>query len=248
MPLAGNLRQFALADVVRVIESGQRTGRLMLHRADRRALVYFSGGQWVFTERVGSNLVLAHLLARVGLITPGQFETAMGVPFVQAGSIPDAKVARALITSRVLKQEQLRAFAENDALELLTFVLTWPDGEFSFEDDVSIPPGRVAIALPVGPLLAKAVRAGRGASTPMREVVPLAPETILDFADIDPKSGVAVTLTRDQWRLLTAIDGRIPLWAIIQRLQAPDRIILRLAAELVTNGTLVVVGRGSQFS
>jgi hypothetical protein len=81
----------------------------------------------------------------------------------------------------------------------------------------------------------------------MREVVPLTPEMIIDFADIDPDSGAAVQLTRDQWRLLTAVDGRIPLWAIIQRLQAPDKIILRLAAELVANGTLVVVGRGTQF-
>ncbi len=247
MPLAGNLRQFALADVLRVIESGQRTGRLLLQRADRRAIVYFSGGQWLFTERVGSNLVLAHHLARAGLITPDQFETAMGVPFAQAGSIPDAQVVRALITSREITQEQLRAFAESDAIELLSFVLTWPDGEFSFDDNVALPPGRVAMPLPVGLLVAQAVRASRGASTPMREVVPLTPDIILDFADIDPNSGAAVQLTRDQWRLLTAVDGRLPLWAIVQRLQAPDKIILRLAAELVANGTLVVVGRGTQF-
>jgi hypothetical protein len=245
MPLAGNLRQFALTDVLRVIESSQRTGRLLLARADRRAIVYFSGGQWLLAERVGSNLVLAHHLARVGFITPDQFEAVVGVPFAQAGSIPDVQVVRALITSQMITQEQLRAFAESDALDLLAFVLTWPEGEFAFEDGVTIPPGRVALPLPVGPLVAQVLRVGRSATAPAREVVPVVPEMVLDFTDIDPNSGAAVKLTRDQWRLLTAVDGQLPLWAIVRKLNAPEQVILRLAAELVANGTLVVVGRAS---
>jgi hypothetical protein len=245
MPLAGTLRQFALADVLRVIESGQRSGRLLLARADRRAVVYFSGGQWLLAERVGSNLVLAHHLARVGFITPEQFEAVMGVPFGQAGSIPDVQVVRAFTTSQQITQEQLRAFAEGDALDLLSFVLTWPDGEFAFEDGVTIPPGRVALPLPVGQLVAQVLRAGHVATSSTREVVPLAPEMVLDFTDIDPDSGAAVRLTRDQWRLLTAVDGQLPLWAVIRKLNAPEQVILRLAAELVASGTLVVIGRAS---
>jgi hypothetical protein len=248
MPLAGNLRQFALADVLRVIESGQRTGRLKLQRGERRAFVYFAGGQWVLAERVGANLVLAHHLAHVGLITPDHFEAVMGIPFEQAGSIPDAQAIRALLMGRVLTQDQLRAFAERDALDLLGQVLAWPDGDFTFEDSVTAPQGRISVPLPVGPLVSQALRATRttrAAAAPPREVVPLAPEMVLDFSDIDPNGGAAVQLTRDQWRLLTAVDGQLPLWGIVRRLQAPEHIILRLAAELVANGTLVVVGRAS---
>ncbi len=248
MALAGTLRQVALVDVLRAIEGGQRTGRLMLHLGDRRALVYFTRGQWVLTERVGSNLVLAHHLARYGLITPEQFEAVMGVPFAQAGSISDTQIARALVTSRVIGQEHVLAFAESDALDLLSFVLTWPDGEFSFEDGVPPPQGRVAVPLPVSQLLARAVGGSRAATPPSREVMPLAPDTVLDFVDIDPESGTAIQLTRDQWRLLTAIDGTLPLWSIARRLQAPEPVILRLAGELVANGTLVAVGRASQFA
>src|SRR5262245_10892361 len=122
MSLDGNLHQFALADLLRVIESGQRGGRLMLQRGDRRAYVYFSGGQWLLVERVGSSYVLAHHLARVGLITPEQFEATLGVPFPEAGRIPDVQLVRALITSRQLTQEQLRAYAESDALDLFIHV------------------------------------------------------------------------------------------------------------------------------
>lgn len=244
MPLTGNLRQFALPDVLRVIESGQRSGRLLLARPDRRAAVYFSGGQWLLSERIGSPMVLAHQLARAGIITPEQFEATLGVPFAEAGAIPDMQVIRALINNRVMAQEQLRQFAFADAVNLLTQVLSWQDGDFAFEDGVPLPPGRVWLPLPVGPLVAEATRATRGAGGgPVREVVPLAPEAVIDFAEVDPDSGTAIQLNRDQWRLLTAVDGQMPLWAIVQRLNAPEPTILRLAAELVAAGTVVVVGR-----
>ena len=245
MALAGNLRQFALPDVLRVVESGQRSGRLMLACPDRRAAVYFSGGQWLLAERLGSSVVLAHQLARAGIITPEQFEATLGVPFVEAGAIPDVQVIRALINARVLAQEQLRQFAFADAVKLLAQVMSWHDGDFTFEDGVPLPPGRVWLPLPVGPLVAEAIRQARPSASiaPMRDVVPLAPEAVIDFAEVDPESGTAIQLTRDQWRLLTAVDGQMPLWAIVQRLQAPEPTILRLAAELVAAGTVVVVGR-----
>src|SRR5258706_8536065 len=215
MSLAGNLRQYALVDLLRAIESEQRGGRLMLQRGERRAFIYFSGGQWLLVERVGSSLVLAHHLARVGLITPEQFESSLGVPFVEAGQIPDVQVVRALITSRQLSQEQLRAFAENDALDLLAHVLSWPDGDFAFEDGVALPPGRVALPLPVGQLVAQ-VQQVRGSTPPPRPtrpvaaVPPISPQTVVDFAEVDPASGEMIQLTRDQWRLLTAVDGQGP--------------------------------------
>lgn len=244
MQLAGNLRQYALTDILHLIENGQRTGMLRLTRGKLRAAIYFSGGQWLLAERLGSGLVLAQQLTRVGLITPEQFEGVLGVPFSQAGALMDVQVIRALVGAGLLTQEQLRTFALDDAVALLAVVLGWPDGEFSFEDGVGLQQGRVALPLPVAPLLAAALRLVRVAPAPTpKEVVPLAPESVIAFADVDPEGGAMMQLTGDQWRLLTAVDGQLPLWAIAQRLQASEAMILRLAAELVTSGVAMVVGR-----
>src|SRR5260370_6922226 len=230
MSLAGNLRQYALVDLLRAIESEQRGGRLMLQRGERRAFIYFSGGQWLLVERVGSSLVLAHHLARVGLITPEQFESSLGVPFVEAGQIPDVQVVRALITSRQLSQEQLREFTENDALDLLAHVLSWPDGDFAFEDGVALPPGRVALPLPVGQLVAQ-VQQVRGSTPPPRPtgpvapVAPISPQTVIDFAEGDPATGEMIQLTRDHWRLATAVAGQAPLRGLMHNPPAPPPLI-----------------------
>lgn len=241
MPLAGSLTQYRLPDVLRVIESGQRGGRLTVRRGERSAAIYFSGGQWLMCERIGSVKVLAHHLARAGFITPQQFEATLGVPFVEAGQIPDMQVVRALITSRQLTQEQLRAFAEADALDLLSQVLNWQAGDFVFEDGVPLPPGRVALPLPVSKLVSTVLQSAPAQAT--REVTPVPREATIEFAEVDPQSRQAIQLTPDQWRLLTKVDGHTPLWAIARTLQAPDQAICRLAGELVATGTVVIVGR-----
>jgi hypothetical protein len=242
MPLAGNLRQFALSDILRVIESGQRVGVLVVTHDHLQANIYFSGGQWLGAERVGMAPVLAQQLVRAGLITAEQFEGVFGVAFVHAGSISDAQAIRGLIAARLLTQDQLRAFAMHDATALLAVMLSWTEGDFIFEDGVALPQGRVALPLAIGPLVAQAIRLTRPAG-PVREVPSLSLDTIIDFAEVDPKSGTAIEVSRDQWRLLTAVDGQTPLWAIAEILQAPEALTLRLANELVAAGFLIVAGR-----
>lgn len=242
MPLAGNLRQVALADVLRVVESGQRSGVLVVAYARLQANIYFSGGQWLGAERVGSAQVLVQQLARAGIIAPEAFESVFGVLFNEAGAVPDAEAVRGLIASRVLTQEQLRSFAMNDAISLLTVMLTWPDGDFIFEEGVTFPPGHVALPLAVGPLVAQAQRLARPGSDLPRESASISLDSVLDFAEVDPTSNGSIEVTRDQWRLLTALDGQTPLWAIAENLGAPSVVMLRLANDLVAAGLLVMIG------
>lgn len=241
MALAGNLRQFTLPDVLRVIESGQRTGRLFLERGTRQAAIYFSGGQWLLAERIGVTLTLAQQFARAGMITPEQFEMATGAPIAEAERVPDVQAIRALIGAHMITQEQLRAWMTDDAVTLLKVLLTWPDGDFLFEDGVMIPQDRVALPLPIGPLVTQAQRQARSESLP-RQAAPLAPEAVVDFAEVDP-AGPSIQLTRDQWKLLTAVDGRASLWEISQRLDQRELVILRIAGDLAANGVLTVIGR-----
>jgi Domain of unknown function (DUF4388) len=242
MEFAGSFRQFSFPDVLRSIEQAQRTGRLAITNGALRAAIYFASGQWLLAERSGPGQLLAQQFVKAGLVTPEQVEAACSVSFLQAGAIPDVQLVRALISSRTITQEQLRTWAIADAVSLLSIVLSWTDGEFIFEDGVNITPGKVALPMPVGPLLAQALRQTGGPGAAAREVAPLVPEAVVDFVEVDPDSGVAIQLTRDQWRLLTAVDGMSSLRAITRALHAPEPTILRLAGELVAQGTIMVVG------
>jgi hypothetical protein len=236
----GSLRQVSLAEVLRNVETGKWTGRLTLGRGPLRAEVYFAGGQWLTLDRNGAVAPLAHRLAQSGIITPQQFQMATGLALAEAGLMPDVQAVRLLISARMLTQDQLRQWCQNDAVSLLTVVLGWNDGDFIFDEGAPPPPGSVSLPVPVTPLLAQAMRAIRGA--PRRDIAPLAPDTIIDFAEVDPTDNVGVHVTREQWRVLTMMDGQMPLWAIAQNLQAPEPVIVRLAGELAEQGIIKAVG------
>ena len=171
--LSGNLRQFALPDILRVIESGQRTGALVFSRGKLRAAIYFSAGQWLLAERIGSGLVLAQHLARCRPDHAGDVRGRHGhLPLAEAGEVPDVQIVRTLIGAHLLNHDDLRTFAVDDAVNLLTIMLGWPDGDFFFEDGTPPPQGRLALPLPVGPLVAQALRYAKagGAASPVNGV------------------------------------------------------------------------------
>lgn len=240
MPLMGNLRQFALPNVLHAIESGQRTGRLRLSFNGLEGGIYFSGGQLLLVERSGVNHSLAQQFLRAGLITPEQLEIATGLPAAQAQSLPDVQAVRALIGARILTQEQLRVWAIDDAVTMLGSAFSWPDGDFLFEDGVLIPAGRVALPIPVTGLIEQAQR--RVTETVNHNPPPLAPESVVDFAEVNP-NGELIQVTREQWSLLTYVDGVSSLLTVSQQMRQPELTIMRLAGQLAAQGILVVVGR-----
>lgn len=243
MEFAGSLRQYSIVDLLRSIESSQRSGRLTLSSAGLRAMIYCRNGQWMRAERSGPGQLLAQQFVKAGMVTPEQVEVACSVTFENAGSVPDVQLVRALITNRMLTQEQLRAWAINDAVALLSVALGWVDGEFIFEDNIDPPPGRVALMLPIGQIVALALQRVQATGVPSREIAPVTPEAIVNFVEVDPDSSAAIQITRDQWRMLTAVDGLTSLRGIAQALQAPEPVILHLAGELVSMGLIMVVGR-----
>lgn len=240
MPLMGNLRQFALPNVLHTIESGQQTGRLRLAYNGLEGGIYFSGGRLILVERSGLNLSLAQQFLRAGLIAPEQLEIATGLPVSQAQSLPDVQAVRALIVARILTQEQLRVWATDDAVTLLSSAFSWPDGDFLFEEGVLIPGGRVALPLAVTALIEQAQR--RANETVVRTPPPLAPESIVDFAEVNP-TGDPIQVSREHWSLLTHIDGKSSLLTVSHTMNQPELTIMRLASQLAAQGILVVVGR-----
>jgi hypothetical protein len=243
MPLAGTFRQYALTDVLEVIESGRRTGRMVAEGAGRRAHIYFVNGTWARAERLGTGLSLAEQLVQAELLPPGAIQRMFNLRMDETITIPDEQLVRMLTSSGLLTLERLREWASNDAVSMLSFMLTWSDGQFTFEDGVPVPAGELVLPLPLSPLVSRALRAGRGSSMTTPEVIPLSPDIVIAFNDIDPASDMPVQLTRDQWKVLSAVDGQTPLWQVAEMVLEPEPVVLHVAAELVALDLAAIVGR-----
>lgn len=236
MPLSGTFRQDSLPEVLRMIESGQRSGVLVVTDGTRQAAIYFDGGQWLLGDRIGSPLLLVHRLLRAGLIGEPQVEAITGMPFAQAMRLSEVQLARALVQSGALAHDQIHRFVQEDAVALLALLCSWTEGEFAFEEAVQVPRGRLAIPLPTGALVAQAL-GGRASGPPSRSA-PLHPGMALAFVEPEPGAVGTVHITREQWALLAHVDGHTPLWAIAETLQQPEQAVLRVASELTAAGVL----------
>lgn len=242
MPLAGTFRQYALTDVLEVIESGRRTGRMVATGAGRKAHIYFVNGSWARAERLGMGLSLAEQLTQAGLLPPGALQQVFNLRVEDTITLSDDQIVRMLTSSGLLTLERLREWATNDAVSMLSFMLTWTDGQFSFEDGVPVPAGELVLPLPLGELIPLALKAARGSSA-VPEVIPLSSDIVIAFNDIDPAGDIPVQLTRDQWKVLTAVDGQTPLWQVAETVLEPEPVVLHVAAELVALELAAIVGR-----
>ncbi len=241
MPLAGTFRQYSLPDVLEVIESGRRSGRMVATGAARVAHIYFADGHWVHAERLGMGLSLAEQLVQAGLVHPTHISQTFNLRMEDTITLPDDQLVRMLTSSGLLTLDQLRDWATTDAVSMLAYMLTWTDGEFSFEDGIPAPAGELVLPLPLGQLVTRALQATRS-SAPVPEVIPLSPEIVIAFNDIDADSEEAIQVTRDQWRVLSAVNGQTPLWSIADALSEQESVVLHVGAELVALELACIIG------
>jgi len=245
MTLFGNLRQFSLADTLRLIETGMKSGRLVLERAGQRIELYFHQGQLIAFDRDGGAETLGQRLVAAGVITHEQCRHAISLHQGPA-ALTDTRFALMLIDLGYCSQDTLREWAATAATDLITSLFGWVDGDFRFEENIAPSPHRLRIPLPLGPILAAALRRTSGyrpAPTPRQS---LTSSAILTFADRHGQG--VIQLTRQQWQLLTLIDGRTPLWAISRYLGTHDTMVVHVASQLVNNGVAMVIGHQPQPS
>lgn len=241
MALSGRLRQHPLDEVLELLERMEATGCLTVVRGQLRAEIYVAQGQWLVAERIPVGPPLPNQFVELGLLTPQEFETVLRTPYDQAAVLPDAYVVRALMASGLLDSQQLMSWALADAVALINAVSRWPDGDFSFTDDVAPPGELVPVPLPMTQVLHAASRDQMAASYP-GAAPRLGPDTVLEFADVADGAG-KVQLSREEWTFLTHIDAATPLAGVARALQVDGYAVMDLAHALLARGIVRVATR-----
>jgi hypothetical protein len=242
MPLAGNLHNTPLLDILRAIAAEQRDGCLTLTRGHLRAEMYFRRGQWLAAERVPVGPPLTEQFVELDFMTPEQIEEVILVPFDEAAVLPDAQIVQALMADGLLGREQLQYWAMNDALTLINAIVAWPDGDYSFVDGIHPPQELALVPLTVESMLTalgqsrQAPAAGHPGQATAN--IPLRPETVLTFAEI-PNTNQVVEISHDEWVVLAQIDGSNPLGSIATTLRMDARVLVEIARNLLNRGLLV---------
>lgn len=262
MASVGNLRQFSLGDVLRLIGDGHRRGRLVVERGGLRADIYCENGCIMHVWRSGPVPPLAQHWLNSRLISPDQLNGLGALVNLAPSQLSDAQLAQLAVEHGIVTSEQVFEWAMHDAVDLLSVLLSWRDGDYRFEEGMMPSPAHLRLPLPIAAALTAALqRVGPWQSPPMIAIT-VAKDDVIDFAELDADDPQPVQISHDQWRVLTLVDGTSPLSYIMQQMamqagvtpeldltrynmefRRAEETVMRVASELLGEGIAVLRGQ-----
>jgi hypothetical protein len=198
--LQGSLRSFKLPDVLSFLATTRKSGALALTRGAHEATVHFDGGALVYAASNQQELRLSAILLRKKKISRPEFER------IDALMTRDGRrFGELAVQQGVLSDTQLHDYLKVQVSEIIYDCFVWPDGGFTFEDNVALPPHAVTISIDLSNLIMEGARR----IEEWEQCVQLLPDRNVVFRVIsNPEKGEKITLSRDEWKILFLVNGQ----------------------------------------
>jgi hypothetical protein len=228
--LEGSLDAFSLPDIFQLLTFTKKTGGLHFTSEAREGVVWFGDGSVSGASSEEGRQSLARRLVGRGAVDDSTLHAAVR----RASDNPSIGVARALLESGRVDGELLRQAATEQTVDAVFDLLGWTEGAFAFAVEESNPDD-VGLLLPTDVVLGEATTR-REAWARVAEVIS-SPQTVVSMPvvlDGDPG------LNRDEWSLLSMIDGRRTVSELVDLTGAGHFSVASTLAQLVQRGLLSV--------
>lgn len=229
MALKGNLRDFPIANLLGLIRSARKTGTLIVERAGQAAHLAFQEGQLIHAT-YARQVDLLDILEGAGVLSREQATAVLP----SSTETSDKELALMLISAGVATQEDILRTIRARTLDIACDVLTWPSGEFRFEDGERLSEGFITTLLDTQEVMAEAQRRQEEAK---RSRVPL-PDLQARFRIVPTPPQPQPTLPPEAWRLLPFVDPRNTVQQIAQAAHLDEAQAQRILRDLVQAGVI----------
>ena len=228
--LRGTLEDFALPEVLRLLSSAKKTGRLDITRRAGTGSISFRGGEIVDADTELSSSLLGQKLVRSGAITELQLRRALDE---QAAS--GDRLGRILLTSKVLDEVDLENSLRGQIEDAVFELLCWETGEFSWTE-VDPEPTEVEISLAVENLVLEVSRRLQERELVLRKIT--SPDVICRMATHPPDGAERINISAEEWRVLVLVDGRRSVAEIAASVGAAEFDTMRILYGLASAGLI----------
>jgi hypothetical protein len=235
MALEGTLEEFNIVAVLQMIASGGMTGTLTVRDpTNTKATVSFDGGRIIHARSPHLEDRLGEILVHTRRITRPQLDKATNIQLRQE---PGKRLGQILIDAGMIVREDLVMAVQIQILEVMSQLLLWARGQWRFDfgapDPGSVTPDEAMTVdeiLSGQVLMLEAVEPSVDRSEVYNAVYAMTPGKSLNMARI--------TLERDHWQVLSAIDGRSTVEEISVHIGMDTDHVVEIAADLVQMGLL----------
>jgi hypothetical protein len=235
MALQGSLDDFALGDVFGLVARAQNSGALHLRGAGKtgRGAVYFQKGEVYYAYSRGADN-LGNALVKSGIVTANDWKAASA----QAGA---KRTVGEILINKGVDRTRLEDFLRERIEEAVFDLFRWEQGRFDFRKGESHAIGPI-VSLEVEPLIQEAQRRLDEWET-IKESIPSV-ESVLRLVRELPEEHLEVNLTREDWRVVSCIDGQRRVVDVAEALGEGEFKVCQVLHGLVTGGLVEVAEAG----
>jgi hypothetical protein len=235
MALKGNLRDFSLHQLLNLINLAHKTGELTVRNEAGRsefAYLFFREGKLIYTTFDHRPIRLTDILVQVGKITPEQAKIVRD----RSRADTDKESGLLLIHYGYLSQNDIIQGVRSYLLETVYRLFTWPSGDFRFEPNQLPPEERITVPLNLENLIMEGGRRQQEWDRLRDEIPDL--QVPLRFAERPNTNLRSISLSVDEWKVISFINSRNTIQQIAQFLALDDFQIRRVVQGLRRAGLI----------
>ena len=135
MALEGNLKDFSLADMFRLLASGSKTGTLHVEGPAGQGVVCFRDGQVFFAAANGASEPAGKRLVRAAIISDKQLRQAQGLMKIQKKDKADRRLGQILVDEGYVEAPVLEEYIREQISDALFDLMRWEEGDLRFDSD-----------------------------------------------------------------------------------------------------------------
>ena len=154
--LEGNLRDFSLQDVFRLLATGAKSGALHVAGSTGEGVVCFRDGEVFYASTSDERIPAAAMLSQAGIISEKQLRQAQGLMKIQKKDKAGRRLGQVLADEGYLEADVLREFVREQVSEAVFEMLRLEDGRLRFEPDEQCTEVDLGFSVPVEQIIADA--------------------------------------------------------------------------------------------
>ena len=202
MSFAGNIKTISFSDILQLISTGKKTGKLLVTQSSQRKELFFKNGNLI--SAVSSNTeedMIGNLLLRMGKITKSDLQKAVGIQ-QQSGR----RIGAVMLELGLLNKAELSQYLKIQVEEIVYNLFSWPEGEFSFQDEIKPAEDQILVNLDTMNLIMEGTRR-IDEWLEIRKSLP-EPNRVLKLILNPNLKGRDLTLSSDEYQVLMMVNGQ----------------------------------------
>lgn len=235
MALRGNLRDFAITQLLNIINLAHKTGVLVLEGPGEISQVVFRDGKLAYAQIGQEDNGLASILLRNNKITPTQHRILKE----RSAQMSDKELGLLLVNAGYLSQADILQSLQTYFTDVIRRLFTWAEGFFNFDGEIALPDDKIFVRMDLENLIIEGSRQMREMEQLQEEIPSL--DMALKFTDRPGTNIRNVNLSVEEWRVVSHVNPKNTMRQIAKFSKMNDLEIRRVVYGLLQAGLVEVV-------